>query len=82
MSDGIMVKGTVNESADSASFWRKVFVGSRGIRSGWRLTIFLLILAGSIFGVFAIGILRIPAAARIFGQGFLSPSLEYLPAVV
>lgn len=78
MSDGINLKGTVKESADSASFWRKIFVGTRGIRSGWRLTIFLLILAGSIFGLFAVGILRIPAAARIFGQGFLSPNFEFL----
>jgi uncharacterized protein len=78
VSDGINLKGTVKESADSASFWRKIFVGTRGIRSGWRLTIFLLILAGSIFGLFAVGILRIPAAARIFGQGFLSPTFEFL----
>jgi hypothetical protein len=42
MSDAIIVKGTVDESADSPSFWRKIFLGSRGIRSGWRLTIFLL----------------------------------------
>jgi len=42
MSDGIIVKGT--ESADPGSFWRKIFVGSRGIRSGWRLTMFLSIL--------------------------------------
>jgi hypothetical protein len=81
MSDAIMVKGTVDESADSPSFWRKIFLGSRGIRSGWRLTIFLLILAGSIFGLFTIGILRIPAAARIFHQGFLSPGLEYLTEI-
>ena len=79
MSDGIIVKGT--ESADPGSFWRKIFVGSRGIRSGWLLTMFLSILAGSIFGLFAIGILRIPAAARIFGQGFLSPGLEYLTEI-
>jgi membrane protease YdiL (CAAX protease family) len=81
MSDAIIVKGTVDESADSPSFWRKIFLGSRGIRSGWRLTIFLLILAGSIFGLFTIGILRIPAAARIFHQGFLSPGLEYLTEI-
>ncbi|MGA8491616.1 MAG: CPBP family intramembrane glutamic endopeptidase [Terriglobales bacterium] len=81
MSDGIFVKDTVSESAHSASFWRRIFLGSRGIRSGWRLTIFLLILAGSVFGVFAIGVLRIPAAARIFNQGFLSPSLEYLTEI-
>ena len=37
MADGI----TINDSAGSASFWRKVFLGSRGIRSGWRLAIFL-----------------------------------------
>jgi len=81
MSDGIIVKGTVNESADSPSVWRKIFFGSRGIRAGWRLTIFLLILAGSGFGILAIGILRIPAAARIFHQGFLSPGLEYLTEI-
>jgi uncharacterized protein len=74
-------KSLMESSADSASFWRKIFVGSRGIRSGWRLTIFLLIFVASIFGLFAIGILRIPAAARIFGQGFLSPSLEYLTEI-
>src|SRR5215469_9537892 len=73
MSDGIIVKGT-----DSTSLWRKIFIGSRGIRSGWRLAIFLVMLAGSIFGLFGIGILRIPAATRIFHQGFLSPSFEYL----
>jgi uncharacterized protein len=81
MPDGSIAKGTVNESADSGSFWRKMFVGRRGIRSGWRLAIFLLMVVGSIFGSFAIGILRIPAAARIFGQGFLSPSLEYLTEI-
>jgi membrane protease YdiL (CAAX protease family) len=81
MSDGITVKGSVNESADSASSWRKIFIGSRGIRPGWRLTIFLLILAGSIFSAFAVGILRTPAAAHIFNQGFLSPSLEYLTEI-
>lgn len=74
MADGI----TINDSADSTSFWRKIFLSSRGIRSGWRLTIFLLILVGIGFGVFAIGIPRIPPAARIYQQGFLSPSLEYL----
>ena len=78
MSDGIILKDTVNESADTASFWCGIFVGCQGIRSGWRLTLFLLILAGSIFGLLVIGILRIPATARIFHQGFLSPSLEYL----
>lgn len=81
MSDGIIVKSTVDESADSASFWRKIFLNSRGIRSGWRLTIFLFLLAGSSFGLFAFGILRIPAAVRIFHQGFLSPGLEYLTEI-
>jgi hypothetical protein len=81
MSGEIIVKEPVNESADPASFWRKIFVGSQGIRIGWRLTIFVLIFAGRTFSVFAIGILRIPAAARIFNhgfQGFLSPGFEYL----
>jgi membrane protease YdiL (CAAX protease family) len=78
MSDGIVVKGTADESADSPSFWRRIFLGSQGIRSGWRLTIFLLILVGSITLVVGIGILHIPAAARIIHQGFLSPGLEYL----
>src|SRR5215469_4803695 len=79
MSDGIIVKSTFDESADSAGFWHKIFLDSRGsIRSGWRLTIFLMLLAASGFSLFAIGILRIPAAARILHQGFLSPSLEYL----
>ena len=77
----MIVKGTVSESADSASFCRKIFVGSRGIRSGWRLTIFLLILAGSGFGLFAIEVLHIPSAARILHQGFLSPGLEYLSEI-
>jgi membrane protease YdiL (CAAX protease family) len=31
--------------------------------------------------LFTIGILRIPAAARIFHQGFLSPGLEYLTEI-
>lgn len=78
MPDGLTIKSTVHERPESASFWRKIFVGSRGIRTGWRLTLFLLILAASIFGVFQIGILRIPAGARIFHQGFLSPGFEYL----
>jgi uncharacterized protein len=77
MSDGITVKGTVNDSADSASFWRKLFVGSRGLRSGWRLIIFLLMVAGSWWLVLA-AIQRMPAAARNFHQGFLSPGLEFL----
>lgn len=80
MSDEIIVKRSMNESAGSL-LSRKIFIGSAGIRSGWRLAIFLLILAASVFGVFAIGILRIPAAARIFDQGFLSPSLEYLTEI-
>jgi hypothetical protein len=78
MSGGINVKGSVDEGVDPPSFWRKIFLGSRGIRSGWRLTIFLLLVTGSIWLVLKIGILRIPAAARIFDQGFLSPSLEFL----
>jgi uncharacterized protein len=78
MSDEITVKGTVNDSAESASFWRKIFVGSRGIRSGWRLTIFLLMITGSIWLVVGIGIRRIPTAARIFRQDFLSPDFEFL----
>jgi uncharacterized protein len=81
MFDGIPVKSTVDQSADSASFWRKIFLDSRGIRSGWRLAIFLFLLAGSGFVLFAIGILRIPAAARILHQGFLSPGLEYLSEI-
>jgi membrane protease YdiL (CAAX protease family) len=81
MSDGNILKGTVNESADSRSFWRRIFVGSQGIRSGWRLAMFLVMLAGSIFSLLVIGILRLPAAARIFNQGFLSPGLEYLTEI-
>jgi uncharacterized protein len=77
LSDGLVVKGSAHESTGSASLWLRIFVGSRGIRSGWRLAIFLCLLAGTNFGVFAIG-RRIPAAARIFDQGFLSPSFEYL----
>jgi uncharacterized protein len=80
MSDGIVVKG-IGESTDSASFWRKIFMGSRGIRCGWRLAIFLLIFAGSGFIVFRMGILRIPAVARTVNQGFLSPGLEYLTEI-
>lgn len=76
--DGTRAKGTAKETADSVSFWRKAFFESRGIRARWRLAIFLSILLGSVFGTLGIGILRIPAAARIFHQGFLSPSLEYL----
>lgn len=47
MSDGVIVKGTLNRnrSAGSASFWRELFTGSQGIRAGWRLAIFLLIFA-------------------------------------
>jgi hypothetical protein len=30
MSDGIIVKSTVDESADSAGFWHKIFLDSRG----------------------------------------------------
>ena len=81
MSNGIIVKGPVKENAGSASLWSRIFIGNRGIRTGWRLTIFLVMLAGSIFGVFAMGILRIRAAAHIFGQGFLSPGLEYLAEI-
>jgi uncharacterized protein len=80
MDDEIMVNGTANESAGSTSFWRKIFVGGRGIRTGWRLAIFLLILVGSLWLV-KIGIYHVPAAVRIFDQGFLSPSLEYLAEI-
>ncbi len=78
MSDEINVEGAVNDSADSASLWRRIFIGSRGIRSGWRLAIFLLMVTGSVWLVLKVGILHIPAAARVFHQGFLSPSLEFL----
>jgi uncharacterized protein len=81
MSDGTMANGKVNDPAGSASFWRKILFGATGLRSGWRLAIFLLILAASIVSLFGIGILRIPAAARIFHQGFLSPYLEYLSEI-
>jgi len=81
VTDEIIPKGAVNESTDSASNWRKIFVGSRGIRTGWRLTIFLLMFVGSVFGVLRVGILRVPAAARIYNQGFLSPSFEYLTEI-
>lgn len=77
MSDGIIANNTASEPADSARSWHKIFLGGGGIRAGWRLAIFLLILAGSGFVLFAIGA-RIPTAARIYDQGFLSPSLEYL----
>ena len=77
MSDGIILQGTVHASADSRSFWAEIFAGSQGIRSGWRLAIFLLLLTGCVFSFLVIG-MRLPAAARIFNQGFLSPGLEYL----
>lgn len=77
MSGEIVMGGTNNESADSASFWRKIFIGNQGIRSGWRLAIFLLLLVTSL-GLVVIAFQRIPTAVRIFDQGFLSPSLEYL----
>lgn len=81
MADGIVVKGSVNQSGSGSSFCCRLFIGPKGLRSGWRLAIFLMILAGSAVGVFGIGILRIPFAARILDQGFLSPSLEYLPEI-
>lgn len=81
MSGGISLKDSADESADSPSSWRKIFLGGRGIRLGWRLMIFLLVFAGSGLGLFEIGILRIPAAARIINQGFLSPGLEYLTEI-
>lgn len=78
MPDGTIEKATIDESPEPASSWRKIFVGRRGIRSGWRLAIFLLMVTSSIGLVLKVGILRIPAAAHIFHQGFLSPSLEFL----
>lgn len=80
MSDGIAMNGTSNDRAGSASVWRKIFVGNQGIRWGWRLAIFLLLLVGSL-GLVAIGFHRIPAAVRIFDQGVLSPTLEYLAEI-
>jgi len=77
MSDGNLVRDAGTERANPALLWRRIFVGSRGIRTGWRLTIFLLMIAASIRLVW-MGIHRIPAAARIFAQGFLSPGFEYL----
>jgi len=76
MPEEITAKDAVHESHDSASFWRKIFVGRGGIRAGWRLAIFLVIAVGSIWLVHR-GVKRIPGVARIFHQGFLSPSLEY-----
>jgi len=80
MSDSGVSENAVDGSANAASFWRKIFIGGRGIRSAWRLAIFLVILAGCL-GLVAMALLRIPAAARIFGQGLLSPSLEYLTEI-
>ena len=77
MSEGIALKDTGTEEADPAPVCRRIFVGSRGIRTGWRLIIFLLMLAASMWLVLT-GFHRIPAAARIFGQSFLSPGFEYL----
>jgi uncharacterized protein len=81
MPDESIVKGPDNGTTRSASLWRKIFAGSRGIRTGWRLAIFLLVVAGSGSLIFALGILRIPAAYRIIHQGFLSPALEYLTEI-
>jgi uncharacterized protein len=79
MPDEIITNGAANQR--SPSLWHKIFFGPRGLRSGWRLAIFLVILAAAILAVFGLGILRIPAAARIVRQGFLSPSLEYLSEI-
>lgn len=81
MSHEVIMKAAADVGTDSPSFWRRVFFGDRGIRSGWRVTIFLVLLAGIGFGVFALGILRVPGAARIIHQGFLSPALEYLTEI-
>jgi hypothetical protein len=78
---GTIVNGTIDVSADNPSFRRKIFLGNRGIRFGWRLTIFLLILAGSGFFSYEIEVLCIPSAARILHQTFLSPALEYLSEI-
>jgi len=77
MSDGIAVKDTRTEEPPPVSVWRRIFAGRGGLRTGWRLTIFLVMIAGGLRLVLE-GIHRIPAAARIFGQGFLSPTYEYL----
>ena len=77
MSDGMLVKDTGREKADPAKFWRRIFVGNRGIRAGWRLTIFLVMIAASTWLVLT-GLHRIPAGARILGQSFLSPTFEYV----
>ncbi len=45
MSGGITPKGSAGENADSPSSRRKIFLGGRGIRLGWRLVIFLLVFA-------------------------------------
>jgi uncharacterized protein len=78
MSDSGISESAVDASAKPSSFWHKIFIGSRGIRSGWRLAIFLVMIVVSLSLVMTAIFRSIPAAARIYGQGFLSPSLEYL----
>jgi uncharacterized protein len=79
--DGTLAKDAARESAGPGSFWRKIFLGSRGIRVGWRLAIFIAILAACGSGLFSVLVLCMPAALRIYRQGFLSPSLEYLSEI-
>jgi uncharacterized protein len=81
MSDAGISESAVGVSANAPPFWRKIFIGNRGIRSGWRIAIFLVMFAASL-GLVALAIMWLfPAAARTFDQGFLSPGLEYLAEI-
>jgi uncharacterized protein len=79
--DETAAKGAAGEKTGAASFWRKIFLTSRGIRPRWRLAIFVAIVAACASALFSIAVLCMPVALRIYRQGFLSPSLEYLAEI-
>ena len=77
MSQVSVSENSESSTARSASSLRKVFIGEKGIRSGWRLVMFLLLLVAST-SLFRLVLTRIPQLAHFSGQKHLSVSLEYL----
>lgn len=77
MTDEITPEITVPGTADFPSQLRRVFIGSRGIRAGWCLAIFLPVTVGAIL-LARIALVQVPAFAAVFNQNVLSPSLEFL----
>ena len=62
------------------SVWRRIFCGPNGIRSGWRLAIYVVLFAAAVY-LFQTALLKVPPIARIVRNtrhGTLNPSAQIL----